>query len=455
MMQGSGIKMQDISTDSAIPGRGKTASPSSPPSAPSELCRLSATEDMDLMRRQKITSADLLASCIGRIADREPTIRAFAHFDPDRAMDEARRRDLEATRGPLHGIPVGVKDIFATADMPTRYNSPIYREHRPAIDAACVQRLREAGAIVIGKTETAEFAHQSPAPTANPVNERYTPGGSSSGSAAGTADFFFPLALGSQTGGSTIRPGSFCGVFAFKPSFDRLPCSGMKHLAPSLDTVGLYARSVADLSLLFAVLDGNSPEPVRRGPLRIGVCRNYLAEKVDASSRETLARFAAAAGDRAIVTEIELPSAFDELPDASLALMDAELAVSLKTECERHPELVSEKARDAFGRGQNIGRDQIQAILQARDECRRHAHRIFESHDALLTFSACGEPPIGRDPGDAVVNRPWSLLGLPCINIPAGHGPHGLPIGVQLVGAFNRDAMLLETAQRLAAAATT
>jgi Asp-tRNA(Asn)/Glu-tRNA(Gln) amidotransferase A subunit family amidase len=199
-----------------------------------DLCRLSATEAARRLATGEISAEDLVRACLARIAQRERTVRAWAFVDPDRAIEQARRLDRAQRRlGALHGLPVGIKDIIDTADAPTEYNSPIYRGHRPRRDAVCVARLRAAGAVILGKTQTSEFAFLHPAPTRNPHNPRHTPGGSSSGSVAGVADFMMPLALGTQTGGSTIRPASYCGVFAFKPTYGRVPVQGVKSLAAS------------------------------------------------------------------------------------------------------------------------------------------------------------------------------------------------------------------------------
>jgi Asp-tRNA(Asn)/Glu-tRNA(Gln) amidotransferase A subunit family amidase len=227
---------------------------------------LTATEAAERIRTGALTSEALVRACLDRIAERDGALHAWAHVDPDRALAEARARDAEEPRGPLHGVPVGVKDLIDTADLPTAYGSPIYAGYRPAVDAACVERLRAAGAVVLGKTVTTEFALFHPGPTCNPHDPGRTPGGSSSGSAAAVADGHVPLALGTQTAGSIIRPAGFCGVWGFKPTFERLPTAGIKPIAPSLDTLGPFARGPDDLALCAGVLAGAASAWRRAGP---------------------------------------------------------------------------------------------------------------------------------------------------------------------------------------------
>jgi len=219
-----------------------------------ELYRLSASEAAQRLAAGKLAAVDLVRSCLERIAEREGTVGAWAHLDAETALAEARARDQSSKRGPLHGIPVGVKDIMDTADLPTAYGSRAYGNHRPRADAAAVALAREAGAVVLGKTVTTEFAAMSPGKTRNPHNPAHTPGGSSSGSAAGVADLMMPLAFGTQTAGSIIRPAAFCGIIGMKPSFGRVATAGTKVLAHGLDTIGGFARSVADAALFIAAL---------------------------------------------------------------------------------------------------------------------------------------------------------------------------------------------------------
>src|SRR5215471_13687861 len=244
----------------------------------SGLNQLSATEIVSKIEAGDTTCEAVTRDCLARIAARDPTVKAFVNFDPELAIAQAHALDREPRRGPLHGVPIGVKDVIDTFDMPTEMGSPIYRGNRPMADAACVALLRRAGAVILGKTATCELAGMAPAATTNPHNAAYTPGGSSSGSAAGVADFMVPAALGTQTGGSVLRPSSFCGVFGYKPTYNSFNKAGVKPAAESIDTIGWIGRSIEDLALLTAVLRMDEPQPLHKQSAapRIGVCRTEL-----------------------------------------------------------------------------------------------------------------------------------------------------------------------------------
>src|SRR3954466_2810878 len=237
---------------------------------------LSAAQAARSMASGGLTSEALVASCLERIAERDETVRAWAFLDRAQALAQARALDRAPRRSKLHGVPFGIKDVLDTADLPTEYNSPIYRGHQPKADAACVALLRRAGCLILGKTVTTEFAQNHPAQTRNPLNPEHTPGGSSSGSAAAVADCMVPLALGTQTGGSVIRPAAYCGTFAIKPSFGSINRAGTKFVAESLDTIGAFARGVEDLELAMEVLTSRAKAPAPSGAPRIGLCRTPL-----------------------------------------------------------------------------------------------------------------------------------------------------------------------------------
>ena len=411
-----------------------------------------ACHAVEMMAAGEMQCEEFVSAYIARIVEREPVIRAFAHCDCERALHEARKRDLWIGNGrparPLHGIPVGVKDVFATRDMPTSYNSPIYAGHYPKEDAACVRRLREAGAIIIGKTVTSEFAHSVLGPTRNPHNQAFSPGGSSSGSAAAVAADFVPLALGSQTGGSTIRPASYCGTFALKPTFGALSTAGMKALAPTFDTVGLFAQSLDDLALLFSVLGG----PVRAdrasgSTFRIGVCRPFSWGHVETAMQEAVDEAAdqiAALGYR--VADTKLPDQFQNLPALASALIEAELAVALRHEYSRYREHLNPVVVRAIEAGLTFPARARAEGFAVQATCRRCLDGIFREFDALLTFSAPGPAPPGRENGSASFNAPWTLLGVPCLNIPWAIAGGGLPIGVQMIASPGGDVRLLDWA---------
>jgi Asp-tRNA(Asn)/Glu-tRNA(Gln) amidotransferase A subunit family amidase len=363
-----------------------------------------------------------------------------------------------ATR-PLRGLPIGVKDIYDTADLPTRYGSAIYAGHRPKADAAMVALIRRAGGAVIGKTVTTEFASLQPAGTRNPHNLAHTPGGSSSGSAAAVAAGMVPIALGSQTGGSVIRPAAFCGVVGFKPSFRLMPTIGMKCFSWSLDTVGLFAASVADAAFAAALISGrdlriDSTEPAAP---RIALVRTQSWPEASASMQDAIARAAhAAEAAGAKVTEVELPPIFETATQAHGTIQDHEACQALADEIDRH--------RDQLGPILREQLDKAAAITPAAyDDARRlarQARRAFvdfmEGIDVLLTPSAPGAAPLGlNSTGKPTFNRLWTLLGTPCVNVPGLFDSAGLPLGVQIVGRFARDRLALEAAEFLQRALAT
>ena len=421
-----------------------------PGTSPSELWRLSASEAARLIERRALGSEELVGACLERIAAREPEIGAWTHLDPEAALARARELDAQASRGLLHGLPVGVKDVIDTAAMPTAYGSPIYDGHRPERDAPCVERLRAAGAVVLGKTVSTELATWTPAGTANPLDPRRTPGGSSSGSAAAVADGMVPLALGSQTAGSTIRPASFCGIVGLKPTHGRLDVSGVKQLSARLDTLGLLARTVADVQLLGAALggwdatDGATPESAPA----LAFVRTPWWERAEPDGRRALedaARRLADAGAR--VSDRELPPEFAALPEAHDTVMAFDTARSLEHEYREHGEQLSEALRAYIERGMEIAPAAAESAATLARECRARLEAMLGEHDALLTPAVLGEAPLGLGhTGDPLFCRPWTLLGAPAISVPGPVGAAGLPIGVQLVGAPDRDSGLIAAA---------
>lgn len=405
------------------------------------------------MRGSQKSSEALVAACLERIADRDEHLKAWVHVAGDSALATARALDREPPRSLLHGVPVGIKDVIDTADMPTTFNSPIYAGHRPKADAAAVALLRRAGCVILGKTATAEFAFSSPPSTRNPHNPAHTPGGSSSGSAAAVADRMAPLALGTQTGGSVIRPAAFCGVVGFKPSFGTVNRTGVKPVADSLDTVGWFSRTVEDAATALHVLSGLALADAT-GPFapRIGFARTSRWAKADDASHaslESAARRFAAAG--AVVAEIALPPAVDALFTGQQQLMKFEAARALAWEQDRHGKALSEALRSRLAEGWAISRDEYDRARALALEARAQHADLMRSFDFLLAPSAPGEAPLGlASTGDSVFNGLWTALGVPCINLPFGRGPAGLPLGLQLVGAFGDDVALLGRAGRAA-----
>ncbi len=412
---------------------------------PNELTACAALEEIAAGR---LTAEALTRSCLERIAAREPVVHAFAHLDPELALTEARRRDASSARGLLHGLPLGVKDIIDTCDLPTAYGSRVYPGNRPAQDAACVALARAAGAVILGKTVTTEFAFRAPGPTTNPHDPAHTPGGSSSGSAAAVADCMLPVAFGTQTGGSVIRPAAFCGVIGYKPSFGTINRAGVKPLAESYDTVGLLARSVADVALVTAVLAGDEPaqhgvDPVK--PARVGLCRTPSWPEAGPATQSVLEASAdrlTQAGVR--VEEVALPAAFADFNQLHSIVLLFEAYRAVAYERTVHPDRLAPDTLEELEAGSRIRRRDYLAAKVRIAECRRLIDQAFEAADLLLAPSAPGEAPRGLEStGAATFNRLWTGLLMPCLNLPAGTGPSGLPIGVQTVGGRNDDARLL------------
>jgi Asp-tRNA(Asn)/Glu-tRNA(Gln) amidotransferase A subunit family amidase len=418
---------------------------------PSDLLSLSATQAARLIHDGALRPETLLEACLDRIATREPVIRVFAHHDP------AAARATVPRPGPLCGIPVGVKDVLDTADMPSGYGSPIWTGWQPRADSAPVAWTRAAGGVVIGKTVTTEFATRKPGPTANPVNPGHTPGGSSSGSAAGVADRMFPLAFGTQTAGSIIRPAAFCGVVGYKPTFGMINRVGMKLMSDSLDTVGVLARSVADCAFFAGAVAGRDlgdPDAHPGRAPRIGICQSPSWDLAAPETQALLPRVAAAlARAGAVVEARELPAAFDALTTAHPIVMNAESARALGWELATHPDSISEGLRERLA----FGLAQTEAALTDAYEVFASAQHAFPAAmaglDVLVTPSAPGEAPGGLEwTGDPAFNLIWTSLHVPCVTVPAGTGPNGLPLGIQIVGRGGEDRAVLAWANWIAAA---
>jgi Asp-tRNA(Asn)/Glu-tRNA(Gln) amidotransferase A subunit family amidase len=413
-----------------------------------ELNRLSATAAARKLAAGEITAVSLLRDCLERIAEREPTVHAWTFVDTDRAMQRARVLDSQAPAGLLHGLPIAVKDLFDTFDMPTCYGSPIYANHRPAADAACVALARAAGAIVVGKTVTTEFATFHPGPTCNPHNPMHTPGGSSSGSAAAVADWMVPLAFGSQTAGSIVRPAAYCGVIGYKPTYGTINRIGAKMISDTLDTVGALARNVPDAALLVAALSDRRELLIERPQAsapRVGLCRTYEWGR---ALPETIATFENAARSLTLaggsVRDIALPAQFAGLVDAQTAIMVREVAKSLSHEWFMHRDLLSPEMVAMIETGLAVTSERYDAARKLARASRAALPDVFDDIDVLLAPSAVGEAPAGiQATGDPLFNRMWTLLRTPCVHLPSGAGPHGLPVGITIAGPIGADRMTL------------
>ncbi|MBW6397467.1 amidase [Roseomonas sp. HJA6] len=416
-----------------------------------ETADLTATEALAAIRAGRLTTNDYLEACLDRIAAREGTIRAFAWFDA------ATVRRAAVPNGPLAGMPIGVKDVIDTADMPSQYGSPIWAGHRPRSDAACVASARAAGAVVIGKTVTTEFATRHPGLTANPVNPKHTPGGSSSGSAAGVGAGFFPLAFGTQTAGSIIRPAAFCGVVGFKPSYGTLHRAGMKVMSEALDTIGVMARSTADCALAMGAMSGlDYGEPTVKAP-RAPRLALVMGPTADQAAPETLALFERVAEAcrkaGATVTPIVLPETVTAAYEAHAYVMNMESAEALGWEMAHARAQLSPTLRERMEWGAAQPRAKLVEGRAAFAAARAALPGAIEGFDAVLCPSAPGEAPEGLGwTGDPAFNSLWTLLHGPCVTVPAGFGPKGLPLGVQLVGRIGDDAATLSWAEWVRAA---
>jgi Asp-tRNA(Asn)/Glu-tRNA(Gln) amidotransferase A subunit family amidase len=418
----------------------------------SSLNRLTAAEAARQIAAGKITSEALVRDCLERIRERDGEVHAWVHCDADAALAQAREIDTSPGEGPLRGVPVGFKDVIDTFDMPTQYGSPIYEGHRPKSDAACAALVRQAGGIVLGKTVTTEFATRQARATRNPHNLEHTPGGSSSGSAAGVADFMMPLAFGTQTGGSNIRPSAYCGIVGYKPSFGTINCAGMKHVAESLDTIGVMGRTVEDCALLATAVSARTMPDLLTKLLqapRIGLCRTSRWQGASGATHvvlESAATLLARAG--AQVSDFELPADFDRLYVEQDLIMNFEAARALAHERRTAPERLSDHLRQTLAEHAAMPRSRYDDAMRHARACRQVFDGLFMDVDVLLTPSAPDEAPKGLEStGSSMFNRNWTLLGAPCVTVPFGRGANGLPLGIQIVGRYDDDARVLEVAE--------
>jgi Asp-tRNA(Asn)/Glu-tRNA(Gln) amidotransferase A subunit family amidase len=411
--------------------------------------QLSASEAVGRMADKRLKAVDLVTACLERIGRREGQVHAWEALDVDGALKRAEMLDKRARPvGPLHGIPLAVKDIISTRTLPTTCGSPIYRDHVVGKDAACVTQLVKAGAIVLGKSVTTEFAGAHAGKTHNPHNLRHTPAGSSSGSAAAVADFMVPIGYGTQTAGSVIRPGAFNGVVAYKGTFGWADMTGVKPYAPSLDTLGFFAREANDLALVRAAYGHEAAEPPKRAP-RIGFCRTVWWDAVEPSNQRSLqdaARALRSAGAR--VQNWEMPESWRALATALNRVMTKEATQNYARERARFPNLISPSLTQALELGDTVTRGQMADARKRKRRALADLAPAFERYDFLLTPSAKGEAPAGLgNTGDPMFNRFWTLLGVPCITLPFGTGPFGLPLAVQLVGPLRSDDRLIAWAR--------
>ncbi|HEX5777317.1 MAG TPA: amidase [Xanthobacteraceae bacterium] len=420
------------------------------------------------IREGRIRSVELVQDCLARIDEVDGEVQAWAFLNREHALRRAEAADLHRQEGkpvgPLHGVPVGIKDIFDTADMPTELGSPIWAGRTPREDAWAVSRLRADGAIILGKTVTTEYAYFHPGKTRNPHDFSLTPGGSSSGSAAAVAAFMVPAAIGSQTNGSVIRPASFCGVVGFKPTHGLIPRTGALLLARHLDHVGVFARSVEDAALLtesLAGYDERDPDthPIARLPLaniavsepplapRLAFVKSPVWGQADASTQEAFGALVEELGDN--VAEVELPSSFERVVGLHGIVMDVEMAHNLHVDYERAGAQMSDKLRQLIERGRQHKAIDYAAAVAGSAALNDALNELFNEFDAILTPAAPGGAPAAETTGSPIFNTIWTYLGTPAVTLPLLQTENGLPVGVQLVGRRGNDARLLRSAHWL------
>ncbi|MGH6670898.1 MAG: amidase [Xanthobacteraceae bacterium] len=416
------------------------------------LSELPAIEIARKIAAGETTCEAVVRDCVARIDARDDAVKAWVNFDPELALAQARALDRGPSRGPLHGVPVGIKDIIDTFDMPTEMGSPIYRGHRPPTDASCVALLRRAGAVILGKTVTCEFAGIAPGVTTNPHNAAHTPGGSSSGSAAAVADFMVPAALGTQTGGSVLRPSSYCGIFGYKPTYNMFNKMGVWPAAESIDTIGVHARSIADIELLAGVMSMR-PVTAPRGSSaapRIGLCRTDMWDAAQPESKAAVENAARALGNAgAAVRDIDLPAPFVGLHViARGTINNYERAACMAFLWDRHRDRLSPQMRQYVENGQKTTREEYVAAWRRIDECRALLPAVFKDIDVLLVPCVLGEAPSGLSyTGDPRMQAVWTALHTPSMTLPTHRGPNNLPVGIQLVARRYEDDRLLACAR--------
>ncbi|MDF1857037.1 amidase [Pseudooceanicola sp.] len=395
------------------------------------------------LRAAGLSATQIAETLISLIETREAEVRAFAHYDPDQLRLQAGALDARRERGPLHGIPIGVKDVILTRDMPTEHNTARYLGSRPGIDAACVDTLRAAGAMIVGKTVTTEFAATARGgKTRNPHDLSRTPGGSSSGSAAAVAAGMATIALGTQTGGSTIRPASYNGIFGWKPTWNTISREGLKMYSATCDTLGLYSRDAADLELLADVFgfDLLADMPTGLEGLKVGFVRTPTWDRTETSVRTAMSEaIALLEGAGATVSELVLPPLFDDIHEAHKAILDCEGRSAFLSEVRNTPDIHDEfLAKVENRRGETP--ESLRAAYRLADECRGAYDDIAAGFDIVMTPSATSEAPVGLDStGDASMNSMWTLLQVPVVSAPGLKGPSGMPIGVSFVARRYED----------------
>jgi Asp-tRNA(Asn)/Glu-tRNA(Gln) amidotransferase A subunit family amidase len=434
---------------------------------------LSATEARALIGQGALTSCELVEACLARIDELEPTIGAWAHLDREVALQQAAAADefrkSGVALGALHGLPIGIKDIIDTADYPTERGTVLHQGRQPERDATLVSLLKEAGAIILGKTVSTELAVYAPGKTRNPHNPDHTPGGSSSGSAAAVAAAMVSLSVGTQTNGSVIRPAAYCGVYGYKPSFGRISRHGVLEQSPPLDTIGVFARDLADLALIADVLMRYDAQDSAMIPLAPPCIAPIMAQEVPASphfafirspvweqvepvTKDALRELIEATNEAQpkTIDIVDMPASFAALHEDHRQVMEGDLARSFAAEYQRGKVQLSDVLRDMIERGQQVSDTDYQQALARMQDYNAFLGEVFEDYDAILTPATPGPAPAGIEAtGSPVMNTIWTFCGTPAINLPLLQSPDGLPMGVQVVGERNDDARLFRSTRWL------
>lgn len=433
------------------------------------LTELSATQAASKIRDGEISSEELIKACLERIDEVDGDIEAWTHLDPDYALEQARILDTQRAKagpvGPLHGIPVGIKDIFDTADLPTENGTVLDSGRQPVVDCKVVSLLKEAGAVIMGKTVTTEMAVFGPGKTKNPHNTGHTPGGSSSGSAAAVASHMVPLAIGTQTNGSVIRPASFCGIVGFKPTHGLIPRTGVLSLSPPLDTIGTFARSIEDIALLTEALVAYDPgdrdtraracpalqetlttEPPMR-PM-VGFAKTPVWDQADPETRAAFEELVELLGDDC--RDLPLSEPFNHLVKMHRDIMNADLAKNLAPYYERGKDKMTTTICGMIEDGQKVSAVNYNTAVDGQDLLNSGLNACFDHYDIIITPATTGEAPAGLDAtGNPIFNTLATYCGVPSITLPLMEGPNGLPLGVQVIGPRGDDARLLRNANWL------
>lgn len=416
------------------------------------LIDLDATSAAQLIRDKEISSVELTTACLQRIESRNGDVHAFVHVDGEFSLEQARLADNSNPASPLHGVPFAVKDVIDTRDFPSERGTVIHRGRRPTEDARCVTLMREAGGVLLGKVVTTEYAMFTPNETRHPLNLAFTPGGSSSGTAASVADRMVPIAFGNQTAGSLIRPAAFCGVFGLKPTHGVTDGSGIMPLQLHFDTLGYMARSIDDLQSFYGIVSGQDQRkqwPADRR-VKIGMCETFQWEFAEQQTRNLFSAVADQLSHLGFSVEpFALPADHADLVALHRRVLYRGIADSLQEDQHQAAEKMSPGLLDVLAEGSALSDADYKDAKASVDRYRASVNDCFGDFDAIICPSAPGEPPRGMETGSPIFQVSWTLLGVPCLNLPVGSGPNGMPLGVQLIGRRFADADVMAIGQTL------